>query len=321
MKKLLKKLKKNQLLSKISACLMIVVILVSSLGVSTFAADETEAEAEYVIPAGTYTFISEPSLESYGSNFGFSLQASITSNSLNYVAVSVGNLSSDCVVGYIESIESDVFFLAFNSVPSDSAFAPDPYFYGWLDDAYRTFTLNEDVTTDEATYTAFMSNIEKPNPHTDSVLDVFTGITGSIMDSLGSAQNVFFTSGLTPWFPEFGEYTEGVATPILNFPSDPPSSFVLEVGLERSVFYRSSIENQFFTEAYFNEENVPLFAYDGNQWFLLASFTPADFSYFSVFIPGDPSLTLLGTLAVIGVGLALCFLFIGLISKFLRNRG
>lgn len=316
MKKLLKKLKKNQLLSKISACLMIVVILVSCLGVSTFAADETEAEAEYVIPAGTYTWVESPLFDS-----AYPLVVSFISNGFGFAGLQLFGLNLSEGSNGIAYVTETVQFIVYSTFSSDSSYAPDPYFYGWQDEAYRTFTLNEDVTTDEATYTAFMANIEMPNPHTDSFLDVFTGITGAIMDSLGSAQSVFFTYGLTPWVPEFGEFTEDVATPILNFPSDPPSSFVLEVGLERFVFYRSSLENQVFNEAYFDEDNIPLFAYDGNQWFLPTSFTPADFSYFSVFIPGEPSLTLLGTLSVVGVGLALCFLFIGLISKFLRNRG
>lgn len=303
MKKLLKKLKKNQFLSKISACLMIVVILVSSLGVSTFAADETEAsDGEFVIQAGIYRF--NDTLELPTESFTYSL---------NFEGEYYGSSSSFKAIEWSGSILTYQF--------SDDSYTLPAYLpsEGWQ------FGQEIKVLTDQFYSTSeipdwFFANTSSVT-YADSVLDVFTGITGAIIDSLCSSQNVFFTSDLILWVPEFGEYTEGVGTPILNFPSDPPSSLVLQSDFERLVLYRFSVENQDYNEVYVLEEVVPVFIFLDNQWFLSPPFSPAEFSNASCFIPTEPSFTLLGTLAVVGVGLALCFLFIGLISKFLRNRG
>ena len=70
-----------------------------------------------------------------------------------------------------------------------------------------------------------------------------------------------------------------------------------------------------YLNVYFDEDvGISVFYFIDNTW---RSYALLD----DGFVLGSPSLTFLGYVSLVGVGLALCFLFIGVISNFLKNRG
>lgn len=167
----------------------------------------------------------------------------------------------------------------------------------------------------------------------NSITDVWTGVTDSIMSLLGTAQGVFVSSDYSPLL-----YGPGIEIgtlnfyPILNFPDANvgdvipfsindegviiSNSFIIsdsgsgELGFSASKYALIVDESETLTFAFFDPV-VDGLSYDGWYcWFLIP-----------VSIPGSSSLTFLGTLAIVCVSIALIMLLVYVISRFFRLRG
>ena len=173
-----------------------------------------------------------------------------------------------------------------------------------------------------------------PN-HVDPITDVFTGITSWITSALGIVTGVFYQK------PDIETFTVASTGTTLNLTFDGSSvsqtwylvsDFPLDISSfspETSVFcsydlngttYETSLISSFnnFVGCSVVTENwsTEFIEYEGNVY---SSSLPG--ATFSIYNGGSSGLTFLGTLAVIGVSLAIIFLFIGVISNFLKNRG
>lgn len=170
---------------------------------------------------------------------------------------------------------------------------------------------------------------------TNSITEVWTGVTDSIFSLFGSAQGVFFGSG------DFVSLQYGTPIsllgsqlyPILNFPN-------ADVGDELSISYLSSddpvpfpliiYDSSYDFESGLGFTKVAV-VFEGQDSFPIAFYQPSvlDSTYdgwYSVYpldavISSSFSLTFLGTLAVIGVAFSIILLLVFVISRFIHLRG
>lgn len=180
-------------------------------------------------------------------------------------------------------------------------------------------------------------DVSAANEETESITDVWTDVTHSIMSLLGTAQGVFYgSSGSLPL--EYGDPVPLLSGfnlyPITNFPSlalgDQFSITITEDDLNQpfsAVIVDSSYESgddliSFTLGALaLAPDGGTLFAYynpviDNSSFEGWYSIVPLGLSLSTGF-----SLTFLGTLAVVGVAIALIMLLVYVISRFLRLRG
>lgn len=259
--KIKKALKKNQLISKISACLMICMILVSSLTVSSFAADEEQATNSIT---DVWTGVSD----SIMSFFGLAKGVFFTNDKINHLERISFGVFTDKSIG---SIDDTWFYFTEEDCDPSSAYVRllDAYYSG------KILGLYEIV---------------------DSVNDLNIARSEIIYSSEGTSGTLYslayVSDGIEPFYV--------------------PCLFIGDAGT-------------YYLEAPHPDtmEPVPL------------TFIMPDFgmSALSVWIGwgghidvyelagGGTELNFLGTLALIGVGLAIILLLVAVISRFIRLRG
>lgn len=198
-------------------------------------------------------------------------------------------------------------------------------------------SANDEVETNtpEVEDTIVSPDDAEPNvsTHVDPITDVFTGVTSWVMSALSTVTGVFYGSSGDVIYEFYVDYLIDPEPPTLNgveygclvnnFPYLPvgtnfefsilgsSASLVVEDLQGHSWFDYSG-----FYFAYF--EDGPL----GEGWYCSCDFDSSiRGEYGSLIVPSTSSLTFLGTLAVVGLGLTIIFLFIGVITNFLKNRG
>lgn len=179
---------------------------------------------------------------------------------------------------------------------------------------------------------------------TESITDVWTAVMDGIMDLIGSAQGVFYSSDVD--FLEFGSpviYSDLGLTlyPILNFPDVPIDSsipitiIVGDQSLSCSLFIYDYNNDDPLLPGYLYSKVAVLVSSDG----LMEPFAFYDIclgSSSNVLVPGwscsygesldaivssSSGLTFIGTLAVLGVALAVILLLVYVVVSFIRLRG
>lgn len=175
---------------------------------------------------------------------------------------------------------------------------------------------------------------------TESITDVWTSVTDSIMSLFGSAQGLFL-SGTIPIDPFTMTISEDPIISSLYSVAGAPSGFVdfyvSEQGVDGFViadFDPSYDADLGFYGAYlvsYQGHSVPCLLYsDGSASILgtvlpqgyYTTFTPTEFSNFIFYSNvSTGGLSFLGILAVLGLGLSLFFLLVMVIIGFIRLRG
>lgn len=180
--------------------------------------------------------------------------------------------------------------------------------------------------------------VSAANEATDSITDTWTSVMNWITSSLSSAQGVFFGSSSSTNSIVLNSSDLSVTTspdtlyyiylPDLDYStavSGQTYTFIFS-GISYDLVFDSSSNGLMFTgdilvACPYDEENI--FGVQPNTWVLFLdepfSGTVTLTSPFP-FVSGS-QLTFLGTLAVIGVAIAIAFLLISVISRFLRLRG
>lgn len=185
--------------------------------------------------------------------------------------------------------------------------------------------------------------VSAANEETESITDVWTDVMNWITSSLSSVQGVFYNEGLSsfeftavgdPISTSSGIYYRVEGIPVLTSPVGYegfvsvgnvtlPSIFGFDYS-DGSLIGVVSYVGSGVTLAYYLPDNSLIpelssgwYMTEGNAMinnqFLTYTFSPS--------ASNASGLTFLGTLAVIGVAIAIAFLLLALISRFLRLRG
>lgn len=190
--------------------------------------------------------------------------------------------------------------------------------------------------------------VSAANEETESITDVWTGVTDSIMSLLGTAQGVFVSNGGLIFFdyvPIDGTFISSVP----NFPS-------LSVGDYLTVFGNNEVSTETIEGVVLDPSDPLLYDLDVNglnsfdsTFCILFEGSATPLFYFNAvydgslgapsglvsgwssnsppfnpilgYISSGSSLTFLGTLATVAVAIALIMLLVYVISRFLRLRG
>lgn len=306
MKKIIHKLKKNRLVSKITCFSVILMILISSLTVSSFAADD------YVIEAGSYT-----------------------PKSSDQVVLPDSSVSLDIDFKLIlpdETVNLTTLIFVSDAIGvSDGSPSVNVFYSGeWLADF--TLIVLFDTSVTQAAYDLFFNAFENVPSSTESLTDIWTSILNWITGSLSSVQNVFFTSASQTSGSITLTSTGDIYTADLGFIPSAGDSFTLfftvfgeSVSLDFVFEFNDDIGDSFLTaESTFDNYFIRILNESGTSIIYLNTSVPGDFngnSFDYTYFSGSGSLTFLGTLSVVGVAIAIILLLISVVINFLKLRG
>lgn len=156
-------------------------------------------------------------------------------------------------------------------------------------------------------------------PPTDSITNVWTGIMNWITSSFNTVQGIFITGGVGTPISTVLDFNDSVMVDGTTFYHISPD-YTGDLYYNGILFNISAVN---FVQA----DGYSLGYYDG----LSIIYAPSPISDSNLYMANMPSLTLtagqpyqltlLGTLAVIGLSIALGFFILGVIQRFLRLRG
>lgn len=332
--KLKQKLKSNKLIRKILSFFTIFVVLCSMLVIPSSAADDS---------------ITDLTDTTWEIQSGWSVMAGYGSFSIDYTLVTDTDEYSYCrclTLGY--NLNSNSSANTITDIDLDGL--PSMYDFTVTPTTSFTITITGGADSDDPDLISWVTENGKqilPN-HVEPITNVFTDITTWITSALGSVTGVFYgsttetvtvpvtvstigeafysaggsTSGdplpgrwyLVTGFPDLADGTEFTLSYDFYY-EDPVGAFD---HFEDSLTYPFGSQiglssGGLITDPYNSSgEKVVVFSDSGSEM------EDVTVSYV---VSSEPSLTFLGTLAVVGVGLAIIFLFIGVITNFLKNRG
>lgn len=192
------------------------------------------------------------------------------------------------------------------------------------------------------TVSIFAAEGDEETTTTESITDVWTSVTDSIMSLLGSAQGVFYNDGVgrepitITRSADTIDFGSGSFYSVYGLPSDHsnlyPSS---DVGGDDGYFYFSNSDVVLggveFTGGYMavnSDGAMSFFGYSDGTLSYDSEFLPEGFyttfemdSPFTLYKTVDFGLTFIGILAILGLGLGLFFLLVMVITRFIRLRG
>lgn len=158
---------------------------------------------------------------------------------------------------------------------------------------------------------------------THTITSVWTSITNWVISSLNTVQGLFYGAGEEVITPDTTSTDTLVYNGVTYYPIDYARAEASDNGL--MYFYGSPVNINLTTQEVVNVDGIEyhVVGYLGNA---ILIYNPVSFDTYSpvgvqLVLPSEGSLTLLGTLTVIGLSMSLAFLVIGVIFRFLKLRG
>lgn len=255
-------------------------------------------------------------------------------------------------IGFASSYDStSSSFVAIPFIDMDAYGMVDSYFFIVTTSDITNFTVQDTDGFDNYNVinTLVLSPYEAPPTPTESITNVWTGITEWFMGALNSVQGLFITTGVAhnPTLLKAGTYrfndvltypsfaSEDGTTFAINFtlPNNDDPSFVFQgmsfLGNEEmyGLGYCTNISTSAYEMMYINmqgwvipELQTHTITQDTEVDETFGTWYIANTNYNEVNGNGQFSLTFLGTLAVIGVAIGVAFLLIATVRRFLSLR-